>query len=1391
MEQVGIEIGATQKRSSDPLPFSRSYQLEALEKAINGNTIAFLETGSGKTLIAVMLLRSCAYLLRKPSRFFAVFLVPKVVLVTQQAQVVRTHTDLIVGQYWGEMGIDYWRAADWEKEIEKHEVLVMTPAILLASLRHSFLKMNMIKVLIFDECHHASGNDPYACIMREFYHPNFKSKICNLPRIFGMTASPINTKGAKTDDSYWRKISTLETLMNSKVFTCADESVLAEYISFSTPTFKFYRENESPVNLGAQIEEKLDVLKVKHLQSLSELNLNASSVESTKKRIAKIHSTLLYCVAELGLWLALKAAQFFSTCEIDLLSWGNLDKFGERITKSFGFDAAQALETYMPSEWTISGNIEVDVESGLFTTKIVCLIESLLDYKNKEDIRCIIFVERVITAVVLQSLLSVFLPIYISWKTKYIAGNNSGVQCQTRKKQNEIVEEFREGLVNIIVATSILEEGLDVQSCNLVIRFDPSATVCSFIQSRGRARMQNSDYLLMVKSGDESTLGRLQNYLSSGCIMRKESIRHASDPCCPLEDGLDDESYSVPSTGAIVTLSSSVSLIYFYCSRLPSDGYFKPAPRCDINKITGTCTLRLPNSCPVQTVSVQGDIKNLKQRACLEACRQLHEAGCLTDHLVPGILDEEADAQQIVKEPYNDDQPVFFPADLVLHTSDTSKIKYYCYIIELNQKFDYEVPVENVVLALRGWLEPDILNTVCELEANRGTMTVNFKALGTIQLSPEQVLSCRKFQIKLLRVLLDHKVDRLQEVLDLDGLKLGDDRIIDYLLLPSTGGKLINWEAVKSGAFSFDNALEGHVCNEDIVQTESGRVCACLLKNSLVYTPHNGHVYCTTGILNGLNENSLLKQRDGSRITYKNYYRLRHGICLRSGKTLFVKGKHIFHVQNYLQRRRNQKEKESRFTSVELPPELCRVIMYPISISTIYSFSFVPSIMHRIETLLLATNLKKLHLDNGMQNVVIPTSKILEAITTKKCQEKFHLESLETLGDSFLKYAACQQLFKTYENHHEGLLSIKKDRIVSNVALCKLGVERKLPGFIRTEVFEPKSWMIPGDNSSTFAMDEESLSDEIRVYVSGRRKVKSKTVADVVEALIGAYLSTGGESAALLYLDWVGVPVDLINCPYKRQFEVDAARLVNLQYFETLLNYSFQDPSLLVEALTHGSYMLPEIPRCYQRLEFLGDSVLDYLITRHLYNKFPGMSPGLLTDMRSASVNNDCYAYAAVKASLHKHVLHASHDLHKHINETLKNFSESSSECTFGWDFETSFPKVLGDVIESLAGAIFVDSGFNKEAVFLSIRPLLEPLVTPETVRIQPVRELTELCQREQFDMKKPVKTHYKGIASITVEVEANGKLYQCTQTAKDKKTAKKLACKGVLQELKQSLSGT
>jgi len=55
--------------------------------------------------------------------------------------------------------------------------------------------------------------------------------------------------------------------------------------------------------------------------------------------------------------------------------------------------------------------------------------------------------------------------------------------------------------------------------------------------------------------------------------MRKESLHHSSLPCESLEsDQFNDQAYRVPSTEAVVNLSSSITLIYLYCSRLPADG---------------------------------------------------------------------------------------------------------------------------------------------------------------------------------------------------------------------------------------------------------------------------------------------------------------------------------------------------------------------------------------------------------------------------------------------------------------------------------------------------------------------------------------------------------------------------------------------------------------------------------------------------------------------------------------------------------------------------------------------------------------------------------------------------------------------------------------------------
>ncbi|MED6160030.1 hypothetical protein PIB30_047647 [Stylosanthes scabra] len=1373
MEPITMEIdgGSQLQVGADPLPFARSYQLEALEKAIHENTIVFLETGSGKTLIAIMLLRSYAYMLRKPSRHIAVFLVPKVVLVTQQAEAVKTHTDLKVGMYWGEMGVDYWDAAAWKKEIDEHEVLVMTPAILIRSLRHSFLKLDMIKLLIMDECHHAKGRDPYACIMKEFYHEELKSGISDLPRIFGMTASPIKSKGGNSQYTMSENICDLMTLMHSKVYTCASEDVIAKYVPISTPKFKFYRENEIPYGVFEKLAVELNMLKQQYELSLRTSDLTKSVAGSAHKRIAKIFSDVIFCLGGLGVWLALKAAEFLSSDESESFSQC---KSGDIFVRQFSSDIMNLFKTYLSSgpQCFVGDNTKSKVEMGMLTSKVCCLVETLLDYRALSDMRCIVFVGRVVTAIVLKDLLNALLPKYNSWKTKYIAGYNRGLHNQSRKMQNEIVEEFRMGMVNIIVATSILEEGLDVQSCNLVIRFDPCPTVCSFIQSRGRARMKNSDYILMVQCGDSVTHSRLKKYLASGDIMRKESLRHSSFPCDHFEgDQFDEEVYRVESTKAIVTLSSSIELIHIFCSWLPSDGYFKPTPRW----VKETGTLHLPKSCPIQTICVEGDKKNSKKIACLEACKKLHKIGALTDNLVPKIYVEEAEMQDFGNEPFNEEQPSYVPCELVNHFSNTESTIYHCYLMELNQNFSDDI--SNILLAMRIELDPEIGSTEFEMCFDKGSLSVKLRYMGTIGLPPNLVLLCKTFQVTILRLLLDHNMDKLRTVLD--NLCSEGDPEIDYLLLPTLNQKL-DWSSIHSvnpSKFACGN-------HSPIVWTNNDRVCPCMLQNSLVFTPHNGCFYITTGIMD-LNGNSHLSLSDGGITTYKKYFLQKHGIKLKFEQQRLLNARHLYKVKNYCHGHKRQKDTEASKSTVELPPELCQVVMSPMPISVIHSFSFIPSIMHRVESLLVASNLKKMHLDHCTQNVV-STAKVLEAITSKSCGESFHYESLETLGDSFLKYATSQHLFQTYPNHHEGLLTVRREKIISNAALCKFGCSCKLPGFIRNARFDPQTWAVPGDKSVSLEL-EELDSKGAKAFISGKRKLRRKIIADVVEALIGAYLSTGGEMAALLFMNWIGIKVSFNSSPYERLCSILPEKLINVNFLESLLNYSFRDRHLLVEALTHGSYMLPEIPRCYQRLEFLGDSVLDYLITRHLDNKYPGMSPGQLTDMRSASVNNDCYAWSAIKAELHRYILHASQDLHKDIVSIVHEVAKFSSASPIGWESDTSFPKVLGDIIESLAGAILVDSEYDKETVWRCIQPLLEPLVTPETLTVHPTRELTELCQKESYTIKKTV-SRSNGVTSYLMEVQADDgtTIYSDEYSGyADKKTAKRIVCRKILNRLK------
>lgn len=107
------------------------------------------------------------------------------------------------------------------------------------------------------------------------------------------------------------------------------------------------------------------------------------------------------------------------------------------------------------------------------------------------------------------------------------------------------------------------------------------------------------------------------------------------------------------------------------------------------------------------------------------------------------------------------------------------------------------------------------------------------------------------------------------------------------------------------------------------------------------------------------------------------------------------------------------------------------------------------------------------------------------------------------------------------------------------------------------------------------------------------------------------------------------------------------------------IEWKFKDPAFFLQALTHASYMRNRATDCYQRLEFLGDAVLDYLVTSHIYSTFPKFGPGKISGMRSALVNNITFAELAAQLNLDKALLHNSPELFRKIPEFVDALKQS------------------------------------------------------------------------------------------------------------------------------------
>jgi endoribonuclease Dicer len=388
----------------------------------------------------------------------------------------------------------------------------------------------------------------------------------------------------------------------------------------------------------------------------------------------------------------------------------------------------------------------------------------------------------------------------------------------------------------------------------------------------------------------------------------------------------------------------------------------------------------------------------------------------------------------------------------------------------------------------------------------------------------------------------------------------------------------------------------------------------------------------------------------------------------------------------------------------------------------------MPAIIHRLESSLIV--LEECH----KLGLPIRPDLALEAMTKDSGNTEEHsveqvnfqggmgnnYERLEFLGDAFLKMSTSIALYAVAPEGNEFDYHVSRMVLICNKNLFNNALELGLEESIRSKSFDRRVWYPEG---------LEQLRGK-----KGTSKTKhvlgDKSIADVCEALIGAAYLTGKDQNNLNMAvqavtklsnhklenqDHTMQTWDELYAAFKiPEWQAAAPTAVHLHLAEHIkdqMGYSFTHPRLLRCAFIHPSYsfMYERIPH-YQRLEFLGDALLDMVCVDYLYHRFPGADPQWLTEHKMAMVSNQFLGCVCVSLGFQRHMISMTGGLQQQITSYVeavtharecakeKAVAASQARSAYARDFWTTViepPKCLPDIVEAYIGAVFVDSGFD------------------------------------------------------------------------------------------------
>uniref|UniRef100_A0A6Q2YEN7 RNA helicase n=1 Tax=Esox lucius TaxID=8010 RepID=A0A6Q2YEN7_ESOLU len=502
----------------------RDYQMAVAKPALEGkNIIICLPTGSGKTRVAVYITKEHLDNRRREGRQ------GKVVILVNKVPLVEQHYST---EFWKflkhkykveRVSGDSQLKISFTEIVQKNDIIICTAQILENYLERAHsgdddgIKLSDLSLIVIDECHHTQKGGVYNNIMIRYLkqkHKNVKLKkdqkeTVAIPQILGLTASP-GVGGAKKMEKAEEHILRICANLDAYKIMTGDLGENKKEPHKNIATAEARKEDPfgdvikgimNAIHTHAELNPTCDVGTQNYEQWVVQKEQNAAKEENQKVRVCAEH---LRQYNE-----ALYQNNTIRMCD----AFSFLEKY---------FDEELKKKVAPEGEETI---IKTDTEKFLFTlfkdnkVKLQELAKNpqyennslfklrtkiLQEFTSREKARGIIFTKTRRSAIALAQWVQEnpkFQEVGVKACHVIGGGDQSVVKPMTAAEQRDVLNKFRIAEVNLLIATTVAEEGLDIAECNFVIRYCLVTNEIAMIQARGRGRAEDSSYTLVAGEG--------------------------------------------------------------------------------------------------------------------------------------------------------------------------------------------------------------------------------------------------------------------------------------------------------------------------------------------------------------------------------------------------------------------------------------------------------------------------------------------------------------------------------------------------------------------------------------------------------------------------------------------------------------------------------------------------------------------------------------------------------------------------------------------------------------------------------------------------------------------------------------------------------------------------